>query len=399
MFTKKLYQDEYNETKGIDVTNKMLNLSNTNESKERIKYPEYKKIQMRLFDSSGKDNIGNINSKFISGMKALLFVFDITNQNSFKSIKKYIDNSKSFFEKNSKVINPEDDIIKQPGFFNQIPIVILGNKSDLGNQRQVNQAEVEDLIRNMKKDNNYTLLKYYEISVKNNIGIVEAFQDIIINYFNRKIDLTEAKKEEAAKKQDENVINENFSVIKEKKSKPSLDKTIFIYHQMLDKFKRQILTELASLKESNLSHDTKNKELEKKIESLTNNFNNENNALKEKLTIIENKNNSLEEQLKLKDKEIEELKQKVNDLILTTKDITLKFKISDENVKDEISINVKGETKLSEVVSMLYELCPSINNLNIKGFCLEGNENEKIDEMKTVYENKLVNGSLIVLIV
>ena len=168
---------------------------------------------------------------------------------------------------------------------------------------------------------------------------------------------------------------------------------------MLDKFKRQILTELASLKESNLSHDTKNKELEKKIESLTNNFNNENNALKEKLTIIENKNNSLEEQLKLKDKEIEELKQKVNDLILTTKDITLKFKISDENVKDEISINVKGETKLSEVVSMLYELCPSINNLNIKGFCLEGNENEKIDEMKTVYENKLVNGSLIVLIV
>jgi len=399
MFTKKLYQDEYNETKGIDVTNKMLNLSNTNESKERIKYPEYKKIQMRLFDSSGKDNIGNINSKFISGMKALLFVFDITNQNSFKSIKKYIDNSKSFFEKNSKVINPEDDIIKQPGFFNQIPIVILGNKSDLGNQRQVNQAEVEDLIRNMKKDNNYTLLKYYEISVKNNIGIIEAFQDIIINYFNRKIDLTEAKKEEAAKKQDENVINENFSVIKEKKSKPSLDKTIFIYHQMLDKFKRQILTELASLKENNLSHDTKNKELEKKIESLTNNFNNENNALKEKLTIIENKNNSLEEQLKLKDKEIEELKQKVNDLILTTKDITLKFKISDENVKDEISINVKGETKLSEVVSMLYELCPSINNLNIKGFCLEGNENEKIDEMKTVYENKLVNGSLIVLIV
>ena len=48
---------------------------------------------------------------------------------------------------------------------------------------------------------------------------------------------------------------------------------------------------------------------------------------------------------------------------------------------------------------MLYELCPYINNLNIKGFCLEGNENEKIDEMKTVYENKLANGSLIVLIV
>ena len=44
---------------------------------------------------------------------------------------------------------------------------------------------------------------------------------------------------------------------------------------------------------------------------------------------------------------------------------------------------------------MLYELCPSINDLNIKGFCLEGKENEIIEEMKTVNENKLVNGSLI----
>ena len=106
MFTKKHYQEEYNETKGIDVTNKMLNLSKNNEKNEKIKYPEFSKIQMRLFDSSGKDNVGNINSKFISGMKALLVVFDITNQNSFKSIKKYIEHSKLFFEKNNKVVNP-----------------------------------------------------------------------------------------------------------------------------------------------------------------------------------------------------------------------------------------------------------------------------------------------------
>ena len=181
MFTKKHYQEEYNETKGIDVTNKMLNLSKINEKNERIKYPEFSKIQMRLFDSSGKDNVGNINSKFISGMKALLVVFDITNQNSFKSIKKYIEHSKLFFEKNNKVVNPEDDIIKQPLLFNEIPIIILGNKSDIGNQRQVHGAEVEEFIRQMKKDINYTLIKYYEISVKNNIGIIEAFQDIIIN--------------------------------------------------------------------------------------------------------------------------------------------------------------------------------------------------------------------------
>lgn len=58
---------------------------------------------------------------------------------------------------------------------------------------------MEDLIRQIKKDINYTLIKYYEISVKNSIGIIEAFQDIIINYFNRKIDLTEVKKKKLLK--------------------------------------------------------------------------------------------------------------------------------------------------------------------------------------------------------
>ena len=54
---------------------------------------------------------------------------------------------------------------------------------------------------------------------------------------------------------------------------------------------------------------------------------------------------------------------------------------------------------MSDVLSLLYGLCPYVKNLDIKGICLEGNENEKIDEMKTVNENKLINGSLISLII
>ena len=134
-------------------------------------------------------------------------------------------------------------------------------------------------------------------------------------------------------------------------------------------------------------------------EYIQNNINEIQKIKKEKIDVCENKNNELEKELKSKIEEIEQLKQKVNELILFKQDITLKFKISDENVKDEISINTKGGTKMSDVLSMLYGLCPYVKNLDIKGLCLEGNENEKIDEMKSVNENKLVNGSLIVLIV
>ena len=48
---------------------------------------------------------------------------------------------------------------------------------------------------------------------------------------------------------------------------------------------------------------------------------------------------------------------------------------------------------------MVYQLCPYINKMDIKGFCLEGKENDIIDEMKTVKENKIVDGSIIVIIV
>ena len=54
---------------------------------------------------------------------------------------------------------------------------------------------------------------------------------------------------------------------------------------------------------------------------------------------------------------------------------------------------------MSEVISTLYELCPYLNNLKIKYFSLHEKENKKIDEIKTVSENKLTNGSTIYLIV
>ena len=81
MYTKNQYQDLYNETQGIDATNKKIALTNNNENQD-IPYSKYSKIQLRLFDSPGKAGIKNINTKFFSGMKALIIMYDITNKNS-----------------------------------------------------------------------------------------------------------------------------------------------------------------------------------------------------------------------------------------------------------------------------------------------------------------------------
>ena len=380
-----------------------------NNENNKIPYPQYSKIQLRLFDCGGEVGANNINTRLFSGTKALIIILDLTNPNTFQTLKKNVDISQNFFEKiKMGEINLEDKLIKQPENFKDIPLLIIGNKTDMVKERKIQKSQVDNFILNFNKDKNFTFIKYYEVSVKENLNIDILFQEIIFYYFNRKIDNPFLNKSNI-NQNNQNKINENLQEEKKEKEKekekqekikrPSLDKGMFVFHQMIDKMKKQVVLQINSLKEENAKEINKNKILEEKIDLMANDFNNEKKELKEKLNLFENKTNQLEQEIKSKDKEIEDLKKQLNEFILSTKEITLKFKINNENGNDEISINAKGETKISEVLAMLYELCPSINNMNIKGFCLEGKEDEKIDEMKTVNENKLVNGSLIVLLV
>ena len=400
MYTKGNFNDTYKKTQGIDVTNKKITL--LSEKDENKPYQQYSQIQLRLFDCGGEGGMDNINIKFVSGMKALIILFDITNSNSFTKVKEFIEASRNYFNKcKDEIINLEDKLITQPESFNDIPILIIGNKSDLVGERKVNKEQVEDFILFLNKDENYSFINYYEISVKENTGIDIIFQDIIYNYFKRKIDNNPPGNlnivpDNKSQNKIEDGAEEKEKEENQKIKKPALEKGMLVYHQMIDKMKKKVILEINNLKEENKKEINKTKNLEEKIDLITNDFNNEKNVLKEKLNLFENKANELEKELKNKNKEIEDLKQQLNELIMSGKDITLKFKINNENVKDEISINAKGETKIIDVIGMLYELCPYINKMDIKGFCLEG-KNEKIDEMKTVNENKLVNGSVIVL--
>ena len=399
MFLNREYQDIYNETTDIVATNRKVNLSKNDIINEQFPYKEYSKIQLRVFDSPGKYDPLKLNKKFFIGMNALITLFDITNENSFKNITNFIEKAKNIYEEiKAKNFSLNGDNIKQPDSFNEIPIIIIGNKSDMENERKIKKEEIEQYNEDIILKEKFTCLKYHEISVKDNKGIDGVFEDIFKYYFNRKIDsICQVKKDEY--KNNNNINDLSLNEDNNKIKKPCLDKSIFVYHQMLDKMKKEIYLDMSSVKQENKNENDKNKALEEKLNKLTNQLINENQLLKDKLNIIENKNSVLEQQIKLKDKEIQELKQKVNDIIISTKAINLKFKLSNDNAKDEISIRAKGESKLSEVLSTLYDIYPYIKNYNVKGFYLEGNEKEKIDEMKTVNENNLVNGSLIVLIV
>ena len=320
MYTKGNFNDAYKKTQGIDVTNKKITLFS--EKDENKPYQQYSQIQLRLFDCGGDRGIDNINIKFVSGMKALIILFDITNSNSFTNVKEYIAASKKYFSKcKNENINLEDKLITQPESFIDIPILILGNKSDLAGQRKVNKEQVEDFIIFLNKDDNYSFINYYEISAKENSGIDVIFQDIIYNYFKRKIDNTAPNNlNNAVDDNNENGIverkEENEKEEKENIKKPVMDKGLFLFHQMIDKMKKKLILEINNLKEENKKEINKNKNLEEKIDLITNDFNNEKDVLKEKLNLLENKTNELEKELNKKIREIEDLKQKINEIIL-----------------------------------------------------------------------------------
>jgi hypothetical protein len=64
---------------------------------------------------------------------------------------------------------------------------------------------------------------------------------------------------------------------------------------------------------------------------------------------------------------------------------------------DVISIKAKKDSKLFEVINMLCELCPGMEKLKIKGLNIEGKNDIKIDEMKTVSENKLEDNTILII--
>jgi small GTP-binding protein len=139
-FSKGIFSEDYKITIGVDFHVKTITVETT----EGVIT-----CKLQLWDTGGQERFGHIRPMYYQGSLGAVLVFDLTNHASFEHLPKWIEELRT----NIKI---------------GIPLLLVGNKSDLAEQRAVSIKEVNDFTRNFN-------LFYMETSAKTGDGVGNCF--------------------------------------------------------------------------------------------------------------------------------------------------------------------------------------------------------------------------------
>lgn len=138
------YSSQYRATVGADFLS--TNISHHGKS-----------YSLQIWDTAGQERFQSIGSAFYKGSDCCVIVYDITSQKSFDNIETW---KSEFIDQGG---------VKDPSKF---PFVILGNKSDKEEEREVSKSKAELWAQNNGG------LNFFETSAKDDQGVKEAFDSI-----------------------------------------------------------------------------------------------------------------------------------------------------------------------------------------------------------------------------
>jgi len=130
------FDNTYQATIGIDFLSKTM-------------YLEDRTVRLQLWDTAGQERFRSLIPSYIRDSSVAVVVYDISNAKSFQNTRKWI-----------------DDVRGERG--NDVIIVLVGNKTDLNDKREVTTAQGEE---EAKKNG----LMFIEASAKTGTNVEEAF--------------------------------------------------------------------------------------------------------------------------------------------------------------------------------------------------------------------------------
>lgn len=132
------FNENFNSTIGVDFRLKILDIDD-------------KIIKLQIWDSSGQDRFKSITTLYYRNCHGIIIVFDLTDRKSFENVKIWLNDIK----KNCNIEN--------------VPKILVGNKSDLSLNRKIPYEEIIEFV-------NLIDITYIETSAKENKNIDKVFE-------------------------------------------------------------------------------------------------------------------------------------------------------------------------------------------------------------------------------
>ena len=139
-YTKNEFNTDIRSTIGVEFAVKFLKIDNF-------------QLKVQIWDTAGMERYRSITSAYYKGAKGVIIVYDICRQKSFENVDKWIDDFKS---------KADEDAV----------ILLIGNKNDLDEKREVSKAEAEIMAQKNK-------FAFMETSAKDNNNVNKAFETLL----------------------------------------------------------------------------------------------------------------------------------------------------------------------------------------------------------------------------
>ena len=139
-FSRNIFDSGHQATLGIEFANKHLIYNKTD-------------YLVQIWDTAGQENFRSVTRAYYKASAVAMVVYDITKEESFEHIKTWLSDCKELAP-------------------NTVLLVLVGNKTDLEEQRVISKERGE----NLAKENN---MLFFETSAKLGDGIEQAFQKSI----------------------------------------------------------------------------------------------------------------------------------------------------------------------------------------------------------------------------
>ena len=160
-FVENKFSEDYRATIGLNIMSHSFDLYGNN-------------VKIALYDVGAQKYFKRFRKTYYNGAQAAFIVFDLTNKDTFENIE-------TWFKELDQFIENQD-----------LPVVIVGNKKDLEDERTVSYQEGVEYVNELSQKDPNSKISYIETSALTGENVEDAFSLIAYHFIMKSLEHEEA---------------------------------------------------------------------------------------------------------------------------------------------------------------------------------------------------------------